>query len=202
MMGEGAMNKRRSGAIVLALAALSGCVGLGGGKAPAALFTLTPASSAPAGDLSGGQIAQALLVMEPETDKRLAVLRVPVQVSDVQGAYLTGGQWVERPARLFRGLLAETLRARGGKLVIEDDQPVTKVDTRLSGRLLELGYDARSGSVIARYDAILTGPKGEVRSRRFESVIKGVAPKAGAVGPALNDAANAIAQEVAAWVGS
>ena len=49
--------------------------------------------------------------------------------------------------------------------------------------------------------AVLQGAGGQVRSQRFESRVPGVAPEAEAVGPALNEAANAVAGQVAAWVG-
>jgi cholesterol transport system auxiliary component len=192
----------RAALIVLAPLALSACVSLGGGgKVPASLLTLTPAQSAPAGSTASSSAADALMVMEPETDQHLAVLRVPVQVDDANIAYLQDALWVERPARLFRGLLAETLRARGGRLVLEDSEASVPVaGNRLSGRLIAMGYDARTGSVVVRYDAIRTGPKGEVQTRRFESVVPGVAPVPAQVGPALNKAANDVAAQVAEWM--
>jgi cholesterol transport system auxiliary component len=186
-----------SGAAALLLA---GCVSLGGGKVPATLFTLTAAEAAPAGTTVTGSPSEALMVMEPETDRRLAVLRVPVQIDDAQLAYLQNAQWVERPARLFRALLAETLRTRSGKLVLEDDQAAAVPGVRLSGRLLDLGYDARSMAVTVRYDAIRTGAKGEVTTKRFEAEVSGVAARPEAVGPALNKAANAVAAQVAEWM--
>ena len=192
----------RAALIVLAPLALSACVSLGGGgKVPASLLTLTPAQSAPAGASASAAPGEALMVMEPETDQHLAVLRVPVQVDDANIAYLQDALWVERPARLFRALLAETLRAKSGRLVLEDSQSSVPVaGTRLSGRLIAMGYDARSGSVVVRYDAIRTGPKGEVQTKRFESVVGGVAPKPAEVGPALNKAANDVARQVAEWM--
>ena len=64
-----------------------------------------------------------------------------------------------------------------------------------------MGYDAASGSVVVRYDAVLQTPDGKVRTRRFENRVPGVEPEAAAVGPALNEAANEVAGEVADWVG-
>jgi len=200
MRKAAAMTVLRRGTVMLALALLGGCVRLGTREAPASIITLTSTSSVPAGAMFDGPAARAVLVMEPETDKRLAVLRVPVQVNDVQVAYLQNVQWVERPARLFRALVAEELRAKGGRLVIEDDQPAAGIETRLSGRLLEMGYDARSGNVVVRYDALLTVPGGGLATHRFESVIKHVKPKPREVGPALNRAANDVAAQVAGWV--
>ncbi len=181
------------------LLALSGCISLGG-KPPPALLTLTADRQVPAGTTASGTIAGAILVMEPETEQRLAVVRIPVQVDDTQVAYLVGTAWVERPARLFRALLAETLRSRTGALVIEDTQAAPSDGIRLSGRLLDLGYDARTGSVVVRFDAMRTGTNGVVTTKRFESVVPGIPAKAALVGPALNKAANDVAQQVAAWL--
>jgi cholesterol transport system auxiliary component len=123
-----------------------------------------------------------------------------VQVDAANVAYLQNALWVERPARLFSGLLAETLRARGGRLVFLESEANTPGAVRLSGRLLEMGYDARDQAVMVRFDAIRS-KGGEIATRRFEHVVSGIAAKPEAVGPALNEAANAVAAEVAEWVG-
>lgn len=184
-----------------AVLALSGCVSLSP-EPPPSLLTLTPASSAPSGPMPGGSAATVLAVAEPGTTARLAVTRVPVQVTASSIAYLEDAQWVERPARLFRNLLIETLRARGGRMVIAEGELGYATTTMLSGRLLEMGYDAPSQSVILRYDAVLQAAEGgPVRSRRFEAIIPGVEAKVAPVGAALNDAANQVAAEVAEWVG-
>lgn len=200
MMKEQAMGSIRKGMAAALLAGLAGCVSLGGGKVPPTLFTLTSAESAPAGATATGTPSEALMVMEPETDRRLAVLRVPVQLDDAQVAYLQNAQWVERPARLFRALLAETLRAKSGRLVLEDDQAAAVPGVRLSGRLLDMGFDTRSMAVVVRYDAIRTGADGMVTTKRFEAVVAGVAAKPEQVGPALNKAANNVASQVAEWM--
>lgn len=193
------MRAMRKAGMALMLAGLGGCVSLGGGKVPATLLTLSAEAAAPAGTTTAAAIAQAVLVMEPETDKRLAVLRVPVQVDAAQVAYLKDAQWVERPSRLFRSLLAETLRADGKRLVIEDDQRAMAAGERLSGRLLEMGYDAREMAVVVRFDAMLTRGS-EVRTRRFEATVPGVAARPEEVGSALNKAANDVAGQVAEWM--
>ena len=187
-----------AGALALALSA---CVNLGGGKAPPTLVSLTPASAPAAGANASGTARDALVVAEPETDRRLAVQRIPVQIDDANVAYLQDAQWVERPARLFRALLAETIRAKSGRLVIEDNQAEATGNTRLAGRLLDMGYDARRQAVVVRYDAIREERGGAITTRRFEAVVPGVEPKTASVGPALNQAANQVAQQVADWVG-
>lgn len=184
-------------AAVLALG-LGGCVRLSA-KPPAALLTLTALASAPDGAGASGTLADALSVLEPVTDGRLAVLRVPVQIDDANVAYLKKTQWVERPSRLFQRLLAETLRARGGRLVVEGDQ--VNRGAKLGGRLLDFGYDARSEAVVVRFDAVRQAPDGTITTRRFEQRIADVKAEGKAVGPALNTAANAVAKDVADWLG-
>jgi len=193
----------RIGAMALLPLALTACVNIGGkGTLPPTLLTLTPTAVAPAGSAASATPAEALMVLEPETDQSLSVLRIPVQVDDANLAYIKKAQWVERPARLFRALLAETLRAKGGRLILEDTQAaVPVVGSRLAGRLIAMGYDAQSQSVVVRYDAIRTSASGAVQTKRFESVIPGVKAKGEAIGPALNRAANDVAAQVADWVG-
>ena len=100
----------------------------------------------------------------------------------------------------MRELLAETIRASGKRLVFEDDQAEAKGNLRLTGRLTAMGYDARSRSVIVRYDALFQAADGTMMSRRFEAVGKSVLPKGPAVAEALNVAANDVARQVADWV--
>ena len=47
-----------------ALLLLGGCVNLGGGKPPKQLISLTPAASAPAGDLGAASLQDALVVLD------------------------------------------------------------------------------------------------------------------------------------------
>jgi len=184
------------------LGTLGACVSLGGGSAPGQLIRLTPEASLPTGaERRGGA---PILVAEPVTDRALAVSRVAVQVDETRIAYLPDVAFVERPARLFRGLLAEALAVKGGAqgsgVVLEDDQAAPIGARRLSGRLLMMGYDARSHAVVVRYDALWQGADGTLAARRFEVTEPGIAPRAAAVAPALNHAANAVAAQVAEWV--
>jgi cholesterol transport system auxiliary component len=199
-MREGAVVRIIKGGPLLAAALLAGCVSFGGGKAPNELITLTPESTAPAGNIGSGSLAEALVVLDPDTDRRLDVQRVPVQMDDATLAYLKDAVWVERPARQFRRLLAETIRARGNRLVLESSDDETGGRITLSGRLLDMGYDSRSGSVVVRFDAVRKQAGGQLEVRRFESVVTGVEPKAPAVAPALNRAANDVARQVSDWV--
>lgn len=187
-------------ALALALALpLAGCVSLGG-DVPDSLLTLTAESSAPAGSASTATRASAIAINEPEVTAELDVLRVPVQVDATEIAYLQDAVWVEKPARLFRRVLAETIRAQSGAFVIDGDDPALFADQRLRGTLRSFGYDAQTSSVVVRFDAIREGADRSVEMRRFEAVEPGLSPKVGSVGPALNRAANDVARQVAEWM--
>ena len=191
----------RALAALAAVLALPGCISLGG-KVPDQLLTLTPAVSANAGSATSGNFNDAIAVLDPGTPRELDAQRIPVQVNDTQIAYLKDATWVEKPARLFRDLLSETIRAGGTRLVIGGADEQYAAATKLTGQLLAMGYDARTQSVVLRYEAVLANPGGNVRTRRFESVQPGIAPRADQVGPALNRAANDVAAQVAQWVNS
>lgn len=178
---------------------LGGCLSFGEDP-PKSLLTLTPTTSAPAGTGAQGSQKSALALVEFDVPQSLDVTRVPVQVSDTEIAYLKDAVWVERPARLFRRLLAETIRARSNRLVIDGDDPGVNAIDRVQGTVREFGYDARTGEAVVVFDAVHNGEGSNVVTRRFEARIQGVAAEVGAVGPALNRAANQVASEVAEWI--
>ena len=189
----------RATAAGLAALLLSGCLSLGP-DVPDQLISLTPARQAPAGEMGSGSVTQAMVILDPDTDQRLDVLRVPVQIDPSTVAYLEDAVWVEKPARQFRRLLAETIRARTGNVVVEGSDYEIAGKTLVSGRLLDMGYDAQDQAVVVRYDALVEDGQGGVRSRRFETRVPGVAPEALSVAPALNTAANELAGQVADWL--
>jgi cholesterol transport system auxiliary component len=55
--------------------------------------------------------------------------------------------------------------------------------------------------VVAIYDAALARQGGGITSRRFEARVPVAVADAANVSPALNQAANQVATEVAAWIG-
>lgn len=180
--------------------ALAGCVSLGGAEPPDSLLTLTSEARAAAGDAYSGTRAETLAVHVPETTAAIDVLRIPVQVDDATIAYVTDAVWVEKPARLFRRVIAETIRVETGQLVIDGDDPSLFADSHLRGTLREFGYDARSSSVIVRFDAIRTGDDGIIETRRFEAIEQGISANAIPIGSALNRASNDVARQIAAWL--
>lgn len=181
--------------------ALAGCISLGGNP-PESLITLDAQARAPVGPGpgSGGAAQPVIAVLAIDTPAKLDVLRVPVAVSDTEIAYLKDAYWVEKPARLFRRVLGETIRARGQAMVVDGDVVASLADVSLRGTLSEMGYDAATSSALVRFDAVRVEKDGKLATRRFEARESGVAPEARAVGAALNVAANKVAGEVAAWV--
>lgn len=186
-------------AAALALA-LTGCISLGGDP-PASLLTLSPAATAPAGPgVPAGAERQVVAVLAFDTPAKLDVIRVPVAVSDTELAYLQEAFWVEKPARLFRRLVGETIRSRGQALVIDGDDTTTLATVTLQGTLIDMGYDAQTSSAVVRFDAVRIAKDGTVTTRRFEAKETGVVAETRAVGAALNVAANRVAKDIADWV--
>ena len=192
------MNPRSIGAALLLLA-LPACVSLGG-PPPESLLTLNPAARAPAGEGVAGADRPVIAVLAIDTPAKLDVLRVPVAVSDTELAYLQEAFWVEKPARLFRRLVGETIRARGAAMVVDGDSTATLATMTLRGTLIDMGYEAATSAAVVRFDAVRVGADGAVTTRRFEARETGVVAEGRAVGAALNRAANTVAGEVADWV--
>ncbi|MBN9788790.1 ABC transporter [Pseudonocardia sp. TMWB2A] len=181
---------------------LSACGGLLSSKPPRYLFNLTPASKVAAGRVQTGSTDTAFIVSTPSISQKLATTRIPVQSTTNQVAYLVDAKWVESPANLFQVLLSETITARTGKLVLNEGETPARPGNRLMGDLVDFGIDEATSSAIVTYDAVMTNANGEViRKQRFtasEPVSKITADYAGG---ALNRAANAVAVQVADWVG-
>jgi cholesterol transport system auxiliary component len=182
---------------LLLLFGLGGCIG-GGEKPPRHLLTL----SATAHPASGPVVATApaLAVLPPATPALLATDRLLVETGE-GAAYLKGARWADQPARLFADLLAETIAARGDRLVVDRRSATLATAARLGGRLGAFGYDARVREVRVVYDAVLApGGPAPVRARRFEARVAAPGEVPGQVAQALGEAANKVAAEVAAWV--
>ena len=126
---------------------------------------------------------------------------MPAQVGQTAIAYIKDLQWVDTPDRLFQDLLEETVAPDDIRVVIDPKQSTLDPGLVVSGQLSSFGYEAGEGSVLVRYDAALSAAGGtRVETRRFEAR----APADGTaatVGPALNQAANQVALEVASWIG-
>ena len=188
----------------LALAAsLAGCsLGglLGGGKAPAILYDLTPSAPEPGAITRQASAGNAVTVRVPVIAKELRTTRAPVQVSPVQVAYVKDLNWVDTPDRLFQGLVSETIRRTTSRVVLDPQQAGLDPGLTVSGQLQRFGFDAQRGVVVVRYIATLTtggGARVETRTFLAELPADGTAAT---VAPSLNAAANQVAIQVAQWI--
>jgi cholesterol transport system auxiliary component len=199
------MNRRTRLFTGVALAmSLGGCsLGglLGGGKPPPYLFTLTPEAADPGTITRASPAGRAVTINVPVVSKELRTVRVPVQVSPAVVQYVPNLQWIDTPDRLFKDLVAETVRRTTGRVVLDPNQTSLDPGLVVTGQLQKFGYDAQTSQVVVQYDAALTSAGGDrVEARRFTAT----APADGTsttVGPALNTAANQVAQQVAQWIG-
>jgi cholesterol transport system auxiliary component len=189
----------------LALAvAVSGCgLGglLGGGKAPPTLLTLTTEAPPSASLTRAANAGEAVTIATPIVPKEIRAIRIPVHVTATDVAYVENLQWVDTPDRLFRDLLAETVRRTTNRVVLDQRQSALDPGLLVSGQLHRFGFDATTGQVIVRFDGALSTQGGtRVETRRFEANVPSTADAA-SVGQALNRAANQVAREAAAWIG-
>lgn len=193
-------SKARLALTLAAAFCLSGCINLGGAAPPPTLMRLTADSSVPAQTARTVTASQAMTVITPTVPQELATLRIPV-TAGASVAYLKDAQWVELPNALFARLLSETIGATTSRVVLDPRQFTFDPGVRLTGQLQAFGLDASAMEVVARYDAALARGSDQVETRRFEARIPVAEASAAAVSPALNQAANRVAAEVAGWIG-
>src|SRR5436305_3702672 len=161
---------RFAGGLALA-ASLSGCSlgGLlgGGSKPPVTLVTLTPEAAEPASIARTAAAGQAVTISTPAVARELGTVRVPVQVSPTDVQYVANLQLVDTPAKLFQGLLAETVRRTTSRVVLGAGQTSFDPGLTVSGELQRFGYDASTGQVVVTYDGSLSTAGGNrVDTRR------------------------------------
>lgn len=182
------------------LATLSGCISLGD-KPPKQLLSLTSDAKVPAGQAKVTRDTQAVSVALPALPPALRNNRIAVQ-SGGAFAYLPKSAWVDTPAGLFRGVLAETIEARTGRFVPDQRNGAITPDTRLAGTLSAFQLLGGQGRVLVIYDATISrSGSDEIRTRRFEATAPVGEEDAASVSAALNRAANAVAGDVADWIG-
>jgi cholesterol transport system auxiliary component len=180
--------------------ALSGC--FGGAKVPDTLMTLTAAQARAAASTRVAAEGQAVTVVVPTVPRELQTIRVPVHESELAVSYLKGAQWVEMPASLLARVIGETIAATTNRVVLDPKQFTFDPGQRLTGTLHRFGLDSARMEVVAVYDAVLSRQGGGITSRRFEARVPVTAADPALVAPALNQAANQVATEVAGWVGA
>lgn len=191
------MKPLAAAALVLSL---GGCLSFGA-KPPPTLMRLTAAQERGATASRTSPTAETITVVVPTVAAELRTPRVPVRTGATQVAYLKNAQWVEIPNALFGRLLTETIAARTGRVVLDPKQFTFDPGQRLTGTLQAFGLDADRMQAVLVYDAAVSRGKDSVETRRFEARVPVAALDAASAPAALNQAANQVAAEVAAWVG-
>jgi len=187
--------------ILIAMLPLAGCISFGA-KPPPSLLVLTPQTLMTAGQSRTAGAGEAVTITIPTVPASLATTRLPVQTDDTNIAYLDKAQWVDTPAKLFQQLLSETVAAKTGRVVLDARQFSFDPGLRVTGEISRFGLDARTMEAVVTYDAAKAGVDGNrVEERRFEARVPVSAMEAGPAGIALNEAANSVANDVAAWIG-
>ena len=187
-------------ALFAAVAALGLSACFGGG-APSELLTLRADQARPVGDARSAGPGEAITVAEPTVPVALQTTRVPVYVAPQTIQYLRQAFWSDDPSELFRAVVAETISARTGRVVLDPGQFTHEPGARLTGQLLMFGLDSDRMEAVALYDAVLERGRNSIVTQRFEARVPVSAAQSAIVAPALNQAANRIAEQVAAWVG-
>lgn len=177
----------------------AGC--LGGGSAPAELLTLTPSEAVAAGTVRSAAGGESVAVLTPSVPREVNTRRIPVYVNPITIEYLVGATWVEEPQELFRRLLSETIATRTGRLVLDPNNFASEAGVTLSGQLLRFGFDPARMEAVVTYEAALARSGQSLQTRRFEARVPVALQNAATVAPALNQASNQVAGEVADWIG-
>ena len=169
------------------LLALGAC--LGGSKTPPTLLTLT-SQAAPVAISRSASAAETVTI------------EVPIAAKEIrQVTYIKGLQYVDTPDKLFQNLLSETVKRTTRRIVLDPKQAGLDPGVKVTGTLERFGYDASTGQVTVVYDASMSTQGGtRVETRRFEASVPADGTAA-SVGQAINGAANAVANQAAAWIG-
>ena len=195
------MNKLAFPLIGVAMLTLAGCISFGTAP-PDTLLTLTSAAQVPTGQQQNSATTKSLVVTVPTTPASIAAQRVPVQTSPTAIAYVKDAVWSEPPARLFARLVSDTVAARTGRIVVSQGQAVGETNDQLDGELRSFGLDATTREAVVTFDAALSRSGGStVEKRRFQARVPVPAIDAASAGPALNQAANQVAAQLADWIG-
>jgi cholesterol transport system auxiliary component len=163
---------------------------------------LEATTQVPVGQVQNSATAKSIVIGVPVTPQSLATQRVPVATSATSVAYVKDAQWTEPPSRLFARVVSDTVSARTGRVVLSPVQAVAEANDDLEGELRTFGLDAATREAVVTFDgALQRAGQPATEKRRFEARVPVAAIDAASAGPALNQAANQVASEVADWIG-
>lgn len=184
--------------LALLLLPLAGCVSFGA-KPPKQLMNLSATDKVAVGVTRSAASGQTVTILSPSVPAAIAATRVPVYSGGVAIAYVKDAAWIDSPARLFQTLLSETVAAKTGRVVLDVRQYTADPGLRVQGNLLLFGIDEATSEAVVSYEAVLARGTA-LDSRRFEARVPVGVIDATTVGPALNEAANKVAADVADWI--
>lgn len=196
---------KKNAPALLGLAALtlplSGCISFGPKPPPRLMALSATAPLAPGTAITTGD-ARAIQIARLSAIPALGTQRVLVTDGPTAIAYLKDGLWSAPPTDLFRGLLAETITVKTGRVVTEPRLLQIQPNTRLAGQISAFGLDGPGHAVTVTFDATLSHEgSDQIQSRRFSARMPVSSEQPEAVAAALNQAANQVAGEVADWIG-
>jgi cholesterol transport system auxiliary component len=184
--------------VALLLLPLAGCVSFGG-KPPKQLMTLSATEKVAVGVTRSAASGQTVTILSPSAPAVITGPRVPVYRGGIAIAYVKDAAWIDSPARLFQRLLSETVAARTGRIALDLRQYTTDPGLRVQGNLLMFGIDENKSEAVVTYEAVIVRDK-SLDTRRFEARVPVGVIDEMSVGPALNEAANKVAADVADWI--
>ncbi len=192
---------RTGGALVAAALALSGCLSFGA-KPPPSLIRLAPVAQ-PAAD--GGETVapgRSVTVMVPHGPTEFSLPRVAVKSAAGTLTYLKGAQFADQPYRLLQGLFATVIQARTGRPTLDGRNYHIAPGIRIVSQIDDFSIDADRRQADLLVDVIQQSADGKtVSTRRFEGHAPVSAITADGAAPALAQAANQVAVEIADWIG-
>ena len=195
------MNKLALLPALLLAVPLAGCISFGA-KPPPSYLTLDAAVSLPVGETQSSASAATITIAVPVVAQELATQRLPVYAGGTAIAYVKNAMWVEQPARLFARLVSDTVTSRTGRVVLSSRQSQLDPGAQLTGELRRFGVDETSSEAVVTFDgSLMRGADTVFEKRRFEARVPVAKIDAELIGPALSQAANQVAAQVADWVG-
>lgn len=194
--------KSASAAAVMSVALLvSGCIRIGA-EPPEQLLSLRTNASPQGGQTFDAAAEQSIAVMPPLTPRAFDNARVAVRADATSFAYVKGAVWADTPRRMFGALLADTIAAQTGRLVVNPAQFSRPSNMQLTGALVDFSIDARAMQAVVTYDATLVSATDPVvKRRRFTATAPVTRIDASSVAAPLSAAANDVARQVADWIG-
>jgi len=186
---------------IMAILLTTGCISFQE-KAPKRLLTVMPEALVEPAEAVSGPFGEALFVDEPAAPRAIATTRVAVRSSETSITYVNDAVWTDTPANQFQALLAETIRLRTGKLVLDPEQYLARRGEMLEGTLRAFGLDAVKKQAIVAYDASLMSADGKtILAQRFSASVP-VEKKidADSVRAPISQAATRVADQVADWL--